>query len=312
MRILVTGANGFIGKQLVRRLLGPELPPALRFDELTLLDVRFGALPSDRRLRIVEGSVADEAALARVWNAPFDFIFHLACIAGGLAEQDFDLGKQVNLDGTMRLLENSRAQRKTPVLFYSSSIGVYGDLPAKVTDETPAKPTWSYGTHKLIGELLMADYTRKGWVDARVLRFPGVVARPQEPSGALSAFLSELIRQVSQGRPFVCPVSAEAHSWWMSVEGCVDNVLQAALLSGSSLGAERVWTLPPLRASISDVVGALGRVYGVPARELVKYAPHPEIEERFGRLPEADFKVSEALGFRSDESVDVMVRRALV
>jgi D-erythronate 2-dehydrogenase len=218
----------------------------------------------------------------------------------------------VNLEGTMLLLEFLRAQRNCPTLIYSSSIGVYGDLPSTVTDDTPAKPTWSYGTHKRIGELLMADYTRKGWLDARTLRFPGIVARPPDPSGALSAFLSDLIRTLAAGKKYECPVSAEAYSWWMSVQCCVDNMIHAALLASYGLSADRVWTLPPLRASISEVVDAVGRVYGVPARELVSYAPQPHIEERFGRLPEARFCASEALGFHHDGSVDALVRGALV
>ncbi len=311
MRILITGANGFIARQLVARLLA-EPPAAIAgFRELVLLDLRFARRARDPRLRYVEASLADPAALDEIFRQPFDLIFHLACIAGGAAEDNFDLSKQVNLDSTMRLLEMCRAQSAPPIVVYSSSIGVYGELPALVTDDTPAKPNWTYGTHKLVCELLMTDYTRKGWVDARVLRFPGIVARPPDPVGALSAFLSDLIRDVSQGRPFVLPVSPGAFSWWMSVGCCVDNVLHAATLSAASLGSDRVWMLPPLRASMEQVVGGLERVYGVPARALVSYAPQPQIEERFGRLPEARFERSEARGFHHDGTVDVLVRRAL-
>lgn len=314
MRILVTGANGFIGSKLVDRLLSAASPAALEFDELTLLDIRFSpALRSlDPRVTRTQGSVADAGLMDEIFSGePFDLIFHLACIAGGLAEANFDLGKQVNLDATMRLLELARGQRKPPVIVYSSSIGVYGELPPLVTDETPARPNWSYGAHKLIGELLMSDYTRKGWVDARTLRFPGIVARPPDSSGALSAFLSDMIREGSQKRKFVAPVSADACSWWMSVGCCVDNVLHAAMLPTAELSADRVWMLPPLRASMAEIVDGLARVYHVPARELITYAPQAEIEERFGRLPETRFTASEAMGFHHDGSVDALVRRAL-
>jgi nucleoside-diphosphate-sugar epimerase len=311
MRILVTGANGFIGRQLVARLLAAPPPDLADFRELVLLDLHFAGRAPDLRLRYAEGSIADPTLLESVFRYPVDLIFHLACIAGGAAEERFDLGRQVNLDSTMRLLELARRQAAPPRIVFSSSIGVYGELPPLVTDDTPARPTWSYGTHKLIGELLMADYTRKGFVDARTLRFPGVVARPADPSGALSAFLSDLIREVAQGWRFELPVSPGAVSWWMSVGCCIDNVLHAATMPAPGPGAGRVWALPPLRASIEEVVDGLARVYGVPARELVSYAPLPAIEERFGRLPEARFERSEAMGFHNDGSVDAMVRRAL-
>ncbi len=311
MRILVTGANGFIGRQLVACLLTAPPPDLAEFSELVLLDLRFPDRVPDPRVRYAEGSIADPALLEAVFEDPVDLIFHLACIAGGAAEEKFDLGRQVNLDSTIRLLELARRQAVAPRIVFSSSIGVYGELPPLVTDDTPARPTWSYGTHKLIGELLMTDYSRKGFVDARSLRFPGVVARPADPSGALSAFLSDLIREVARGRRFELPVSPDAVSWWMSVGCCVDNTLHAATMPAPSPGTERVWALPPLRASLQDVVDGLARVYGVPARELVTYKPLPHIEERFGRLPEARFERSEAMGFHNDGTVDVVVRRAL-
>ena len=312
MRILVTGADGFIGRQLVARLLAGPPAPMAAFDELVLLDLRFSGPSPDPRVRRIQGSVADPALLEGVFDQPFQWIVHLACISGGAAEENFDLGRQVNLESTMRLLELARRQAQPAIVVYSSSIGVYGKLPDLVTDDTPAKPSWSYGTHKMIGELLMTDYTRKGWVDARILRFPGIVARPLDTSGALSAFLSDLIREVSQGKPFAAPVSPGAQSWWMSVACCVDNILHAATLPASALGRERVWTLPPLRASIEEVVDGLARVYRVAARELVSYAPRAEIEERFGRLPEVRFERSERMGFSNDGTVDMLVRRALV
>lgn len=307
MRILITGADGFIGRRLLVRAVA-EVP----FDELVAIDLNFREEIADGRIRYVRGSIANLGILEEAFAERFDLILHLACIAGGQAEEDFALGREVNLVATMNLLELVRVRGGVPVFVYASSVGVYGAPPAVVEDETPARPNWSYGTHKAIGELLVTDYTRKGWIDGRTLRLPGVVARPADPSGAVSAFLSDLIRSVAAGRAFTCPVSAEAVSWWMSRECCIDNLFHGMGLEAGRLGFYRTWLMPPLRASIAEVVDALATVYGVDAKGLVTYAPVAEVEARFGRLPPTRLPATEALGFRSDGSVEELVRRALV
>lgn len=303
----MTGADGFIGRRLLARAI-MDLP----FDELVAIDLNFRERLPDARIQYVQGSIAEPGLLELALTQPFDLIFHLACIAGGQAEEDFDLGREVNLLATMSLLELVRSRGVSPVFVYASSVGVYGTLPALVEDDTPARPNWSYGTHKAIGELLVTDYTRKGWIDGRTLRLPGIVARPADPSGAVSAFLSDLIRVVSAGHPFTCPVSPQAVSWWMSRECCIDNLLHGAALKADVLGFYRTWLLPPLRASMAEVVEALGTVYDVDAEALVSYAPVHEVEARFGRLPPTHLPVAEALGFHNDGSVRDLVRRALM
>lgn len=311
MRVLVTGANGFIGRRLVARLLAAGALASKPVTELVLCDVRFAKPPMQPTVRLVTGSIADPNVLHQAFEKPLDCVFHLACIAGGLAEENFDLGRQVNLDAMLLLLEALRKQSEPPRLIFSSSIGVFGALPNEVDDNTCAKPTWSYGTHKLIGELLVSDYTRKNFVDGRTLRFPGIVARPPDPSGALSAFMSDLIRELAAGRPFVCPVSPAATAWWMSAECCIDNVLWAAQVPREKLDSDRVWMLPPLRCAVQEIVSAVGTVFKVDTEKLIRYQPDPLIEERFGRLPPVHLSGSEALGFHHDGSPEQLVRCAL-
>lgn len=307
MRILITGADGFIGRRLLSRAL-TELP----FDELVALDLNFRDRLADSRIQYVQGSITETEVREQACARPFDLIFHLACIAGGQAEEDFDLGLAVNLHATASLLELIRKGGGSPVFVYASSVGVYGKLPALVEDDTQPRPNWSYGTHKAIGELLVTDYTRKGWIDGRTLRLPGIVARPADPSGAVSAFLSDLIRTVATGQPFTCPVSPQAVSWWMSRECCIDNLLHGAALKADRLDFYRTWLLPPLRASMAEIVEGIAAVYGIDAKALVSYAPVADVEARFGCLPPVHLPRSEALGFRSDGSVRELVRRALV
>jgi len=311
MKVLVTGANGFIGKALVRRLIGTGTIADQSISRLDLLDVHFDVPLHQPGVAQIEGSVSDYDALRRALAGSPDYVFHLACIAGGAAEANYDLSLEVNLKGTLHLLETLRALQQSPILVYTSSIGVYGRLPELVSDDTPAAPTWTYGYHKFIGELLMADCARRSWVDSRTLRLPGIVVRPPANVGALSAFMSDIIRELAAGRPYSCPVSAEATAWWMSVECCVDNLLHAASIPAGRLGAQRCWMLPAMRFSIGELVDGLADEYGPAVRSLIKYSPNADIEERFGRLPKMHVPRAEETGFKHDGSIVALIKRAL-
>jgi nucleoside-diphosphate-sugar epimerase len=278
---------------------------------LTFVDLAFAEATADSRVRLITGSLVDEPIFKRVFDRHMHSVFHLATVPGGWAEQHFEIGLQVNLQLTLRLLEALRMQGSIAKLVFTSSIGVYGNLPGMVNDETVPRPTWSYGTHKAIGELLVADYSRKEFLDGRVIRLPAVVARGADPSGAVSAFMSDLIRVLAAGQPFVCPVSPEATCWWMSRPCAVDNILHAAALPSRQLIEQRVYMLPALRCSIKEIVDAVGRVSGRDASVLVSYRPVPEIEDRFGKLPPLHVPRAESRGFRHDGSVDELVRRAI-
>lgn len=315
MNVLVTGASGFVGHALVRRLLADGIG-GHAVDELTLLDMRFDDETPDRRVRRLQGSVADVALLARAFARPFDVVFHLASVPGGAAEQDFALGLSVNLHATTALLECCRAQAQAearpPVLVYSSSIAVYGaPLPSSIDDSTPMRPHLSYGAHKLASEVLIHDYSRRGWVDGRILRLPGIVARPPAPSGLLSAFMSDIFWRLRDGERFACPVSAQAVAWWMSVGCCVDNLLHAATLAPERAAERRDYTLPVLRLSIAEVVDALAREFGDDRRALVEYRPDARLEQGFGRQPPLDASAAERAGFRHDGDLRRLIVNAL-
>ena len=203
-------------------------------------------------------------------------VFHLAGIVSGAAEADFDAGIRVNLDGTRNLLDALRARAGDRVvrLVQASSIAVYGaPLPARIDDDTQPWPTLSYGAQKLAGELLIGDLSRRGLLDGRSVRLSGVVVRPAQPNGALSAFNSDLIREPLAGRPVVSPVSRRATIWLQSLAQTVDNLLHAMNLDAPSFGQQRAVLLPAIACSIEEVVDAITQVAGKNAAALVSTVP---------------------------------------
>lgn len=302
MHILITGADGFVGRHLVRRLLSGGGPP---FDRLTLVDQHFAEPATDPRVRQVAGSIADTGIWARALGDGADMVFHLASIPGGLAEREFDLGLSVNLQGTVGLLEALRLQASPARLIFASSVAVYGDpLPDVVDDETPPTPTLSYGAQKLAAEVLVTDYSRRGFIDGHSLRLPGIVARPPAPSGLISAFMSDVMWAVAEKRPVRVPVSADAVCWWMSVACCVDNLLHAAGLKAD----KRVWLPPVLRLTMGELATALERRFGAVD---ITYEPDTMVETRFGRQPPVRADRALAAGFRHDGDVDRLIAASL-
>ncbi len=319
MNIIITGANGFIGRALAHRLssvdAGPPLGAGL-VGRITLIDLKFEG-PEKPDVRRLAGTITDSNILARAFDTPIDTLFHLASIPSGMAEQNYELGRQVNLGATLELLEKCRAQAATcgkpPMVVFASSIAALGaPLPPQVDDLSPMNPKLTYGAHKLIGEILMQDFDRRGWIQARSLRLPGIVARPPQRTGQLSAFLSDIIRELAAGRPFACPVSADSTAWLMSVHSIVDNLLHAASLTTEKCGDRRVWTLPALRSSMQELVSAVAEVHGADAAGRVTYQSNPALEANFGRYPPLSTAAADAAGFRHDGDLPTLVRRALL
>src|SRR5208283_5052142 len=212
MRIVITGGCGFLGRRLALLLLDKGCKSGT-IDEMVLFDNAPSALPlpdDDRRVHVVTGDIADRATVRNLIAPGTDAVFHLAAIVSGQAEADTDLGYRVNLDGTRAVLEACRALGTCPRLVFASSLAVYGGaLPPAVGEDTPLTPQTSYGTQKAIGELLVNDYSRKRFVDGRVLRLPTVVVRPGRPNRAASTFASSIIREPLSGQEAVCPVSPD-------------------------------------------------------------------------------------------------------
>lgn len=312
MRVLVTGAGGFIGAHVLALLYRQGHVGGRRIEALAAADQRLGALPAG--VVALEGDLGSDEVLARIAALAPDLCIHLAAVPGGAAEVDPALSRRVNLDTTLDLFDTlaaAGADRAPPVVVYASTIAVYGSaLPAVVTPHTPLRPPLIYGAHKLACEVLLADFSRRGRLDGRSLRLPGIVARPRAPSGLVSAFMSELLHALAAGEPVTLPVGPEATAWWMSARRCAWNLVHAATMPVGDDPA-RAWPLPVLHLSIAEVVQALSAEFGTDGHALVRHAPQPAVEAVFGRYPPLDDRAPRALGLRDDGDARALVRRAL-
>ncbi len=306
MRAIITGAGGFVGQELVRQLRAQG-----RFDRLVLLDARLPPGLAGPDAQLVEGDLSDPSIRARATGQGADVLFHLAGVMGGTAEQDPALSRRINLDATLDLIEAVAAHGNVPRVVFTSTIAVFGaPLPDHVDDDTPLSPAMTYGAHKLMIEIALADLTRRGTLDAVSVRLPGILARPLGPSGMKSAFMSEVFHALAAGQPFKVPVSREATIWAMSVERCAANLVHAAGLDGAVMPTTRAVTLPALRLVFGEMVDAIvARTGAAPA--LVTYVPDALLEAQFGRLPPLTAAASQAAGFAHDGSTDAFVAAAL-
>jgi nucleoside-diphosphate-sugar epimerase len=312
MHVLITGADGYIGRGVVQALERP-LAPAAPSIRLTLLDRQIGRDVDSPLARCIRGDLTDPGILEAAFVAPVDCVIHLAAIVSGAAEADFELGRRVNLDATSTLLELARRQSlaggPVPRLVFASSIAVYGTPARWMDDDTAPAPTLSYGYQKLIGELLVADYGRRGYVDGRAVRLPGVIVRPPMPNGALSAFMSDVIRVPLAGHAYECPVSPRATVWVTSLGTCVRNLLRAAFDDGEDWPTGGALQSPPLAVSIGAIVDAIAIVAGPAAAARVRYAPQSALERDFGSWPLAHGVArAQRMGFAIDESIEAIVR----
>ncbi len=315
LHVLVTGAGGFVGRALVHRLLRAHAGGTRPLARLTTLDLTAGPDAAASPLDAVAGSIADPAVVQRAFAEPVDLVFHLASVPGGTAEQQYALGRDVNLHGTLHLLEACAAQAARggplPRFVFASTVGVFGaPLPPVVDDDTRPHPGMTYGTHKLMAEAAVADFTRRGGCDGLSLRLAGVLARPPAPTGQRSAFLSELLRAPAEGRDVVCPMSPEATTWASSTPNAVDNLLHAAHVPAAALPRSRALTLPALRFSMAELLDALVQRHGSAVRARVRFMPEPDIETLFGQQPPLHTPAASAAGFCDDGDLATLLQRA--
>jgi nucleoside-diphosphate-sugar epimerase len=307
VRVVITGGCGFLGRRLALRLLGRR-----DIDELVLFDNAPSALPlpEDRRLRLVTGDIADREMVRGVVAPDTNSVFHLAAVVSGEAEADTDLGYRVNLDGARAVLEACRALGTCPRLVFASSLAVYGGaLPPAVGDDTPLTPQTSYGTQKAIGELLVNDYSRKGFVDGRTLRLPTVVVRPGRPNRAASTFASSMIREPLSGQEAVCPVSPDTVMALASPRRVVDALLRAHDLPGDAFGTSRSLQLPGFSVAVGEMAAAVRRAGGDRAYTRIRWEPDPLIQRIVSGWPQAlAAPRAVALGFTADNGIDEVVQ----
>ncbi len=284
MRVLITGGAGFLGSLLATRLLTEGLALAgqgrVPLDSVVLLDIQppIAELARDPRVMVLTGEIA--GGLDRV--GPVDAIFHLAGVVSGAAEQDFDLGMRTNLDGTRELLEWARRLSVPPVVVFTSSIAVFGSDPAvgpvgTVGDDTLPRPQSSYGIQKFIGEQLVADYTRKGFVRGRSVRLMTVAVRPGKPNAAASSFLSSIIREPLAGQRAVCPVAADTPVALSSPSRTIDGIVLAAEAADEAWGSRTAMNLPALTTTPGMMLAALDEVTGRSTSDLIDWEHQPAV-----------------------------------
>jgi nucleoside-diphosphate-sugar epimerase len=314
MNILVTGGAGFLGQQLIRalctrgQLMRGDRPRAI--ERIVALDTARAAQPfADPRVTIMEGDLGDRALLSRTM-AGIDSVFHLAAVVSGAAEADYDLGMRVNVDGTRALLDACRALPHPPRFVFASSVAVFGgELPIVVEDSTTPTPQASYGVQKLIGELLVGDCTRRGYIDGRAVRLPTIVVRPGRPNAAASSFASGIIREPLAGVESVCPVDADTRVWVMSPAHAVASFVHAHETPSAAWGLQRAVSLPGLTVSVREMLEALRAVGGDAAVGRVRFEPDERIA-RIVRTWPTRFNAARAhaLGFTADDDFGSIVR----
>lgn len=306
MQIIITGGGGFLGQKLASAILNSSLA----FNELLLVDLNMPARLSDSpRLRCLEADLTQPDVIESLISDKTSVVYHLAAIVSSHAEEDFDLGWKVNWDLTRQLLQACRRQTQKIRFVFSSSLAVYGGtLPECVTDATALTPRSSYGAQKAACELLINDYTRKGFVDGLALRLPTICVRPGKPNHAASSFVSAIIREPLQGDTAICPVSNSLRLWISSPATAIDNLLLAAALRAPGDG--RSINLPGVSVTVGEMLNALREVGGEEAYARVT-AQHDEgIEKIVASWPgHIDNKPALALGFVADKGFNAIIER---
>src|SRR5258708_10641770 len=315
MKVVITGGAGFLGKKLARRLLqaslaGPDGKPE-RVSELVLFDIGKASGPGldDHRVKTVAGDIANFATVQSIVQGAAT-VFHFAAVVSAGAEADCDLGCRVNLDGRRNVLEACRALGTNPrVVFTSSLAALGGELPPAVTDDTPLTPQTSYGAQKSIGEFLVRDYTRKGFLRGTAVRLPTICVRTGLPNKAASTSASSVVREPLTGIDVVCPVTPQTIMVVLTPRKTVDAFMRLHNLPADAFGPGRTLLLNGINVTAKELEQAAGRHARHPQVGKVVWQPDPAIQKLCdGRPPGITARRSRALGFEMDRDLDEVVR----
>lgn len=302
MRIAVTGAGGFVGQALVTALADAGA-------SIVATDRALDGLPDD--IEQVAGDIGDPAVRSALLAGGLDALIHLATVPGGAAEADPAESRRINVDAMYDLLLDASAVSPGLRFVFASSIAVFGDpMPPLVDDQTPLVSKLIYGGHKAMMEAAVALFSQRGMIDGVSVRLPGVLARPQGPSGLKSAFLSDLFHALRAGNVFTCPVAEQGTIWAQSVSCAAANLLHAAKLDTAQLPPTRAVTLPALRVTVGDLVAEIARQCDT-SPDLVRYAPDAALQATFAAQPPLLTPAADRAGFAHDGHLAALVASAL-
>ena len=313
MHILVIGAAGMVGRKLVERLARDGALGGRPIERATLHDLFEPQVPANApfEARTLSSDFSEPGEAEKLVAERPDVIFHLAAIVSGEAEADFDKGYRINLDGTRFLFEAIRRQEGyKPRVVFTSSIAVFGaPFPDAIHDEFLSAPLTSYGTQKAIGELLLSDYSRRGFFDGVGIRLPTICVRPGKPNKAASGFFSNIIREPLAGQEAVLPVSEDVRHWHASPRAAVGFLIHAATLDTERVGPRRALTMPGVAATVGEQIDALRRIAGDKVVARIRREPDPVITRIVAGWPRNfDARRARELGFRAEDSFDEIVR----
>jgi len=316
MRIVITGGAGFLGRKLAAALLARgTLTDALgkqrSIERITLVDVAAAPADADSRVRAIAGDLGDPALVDAALAGGADSVFHLAAVVSGEAETNFDLGWRVNVDATRLLLERCRALAAPPKFVFTSSCAVFGGpLPDPVRDDQALWPQSSYGNQKAIGEFLVYDFTRKGFVDGRSLRLPTISVRPGKPNKAASSFASGILREPLNGVEAICPVRRETRMWLLSPRAVIANTIIGHEARANAFAHTRSINVPGISIPVAGMIDALRRVAGDAVADRVVWRLDPAVDRIVQTWPvNFDTVFGRSLGMAADADFDGIVRQ---
>jgi nucleoside-diphosphate-sugar epimerase len=312
MKIVVTGAAGMMGRKFCEALARRGKIGSRAVRKLTMADAVEPSAPAGAPFEVtpLQVDISSPGVAARLVSDAPDIVYHLAAIVSGEAEADFDKGYAVNLAGTQQLFEAIRRAAYRPRVVFASSIAVFGaPFPDSIPQDYALSPLTSYGTQKAIGELLLADFTRRGFFDGIGIRFPTICVRPGKPNKAASSFFSNIIREPLKGERAVLPVEENVRHWFASPRAAVDFLFHAAVIDLGVLGARRNLNMPGLSATVGEMISSLEKVAGPNCVKLIDRQPDPIIQRIVaGWAQRVEASRAEELGFSAETSFEEIIR----